>query len=112
MLAYYNGSIPDALVKVFPEIPFETSKFYRVFKQPKNYWANEQNQRKFFEDYARSQGHASVIPSQLSYGDIYKLKNASSVLRYYRQSVHEALQALYPEHFTKWKGQEMVMLTE
>eukprot|EP00026_Physarum_polycephalum_P000339 Phypoly_transcript_00339.p1 GENE.Phypoly_transcript_00339~~Phypoly_transcript_00339.p1 ORF type:complete len:1688 (+),score=210.60 Phypoly_transcript_00339:78-5141(+) len=101
MLAYYNGSIPDALAAVFPEISFEKSKFYLVLKKPKNYWADKDNQRKFFEECAKSQGHTSVIPSKLSYGDIYKYKNASSVLRYYNQSVHEALKVLYPAFFEK-----------
>ena len=42
----YNGNLPSMLSNVFPEIPWDITKFSKV---PKNTWKSSENYRKFLD---------------------------------------------------------------
>jgi hypothetical protein len=86
VLLYYNESIPDALITLFPEVSFDKSKFHvshsmcegagemvsgkgrerekiiNIFST-EVLWRDITNRRKFFENYAKDQRFDSLVPT-------------------------------------------------
>jgi len=94
-LRYYNGSVSGALKDVYPQLPWVLRRFKSL---PKNYWANHDNRKRFFDDMAEERGFDPLQAenwSSISRSAIRKQKGAAGVLEYY-ESISKALEAVYP----------------
>eukprot|EP00026_Physarum_polycephalum_P001288 Phypoly_transcript_01289.p1 GENE.Phypoly_transcript_01289~~Phypoly_transcript_01289.p1 ORF type:complete len:982 (+),score=115.84 Phypoly_transcript_01289:110-3055(+) len=94
-LSCYGRSLHAALEAVFPELNFDRRKFANALK-----WHDVGNRRKFFDDFAASQGFDPLLPQNW-----YSVKRRSftnefslgSVLTVYGGSLVKALLHNYPE---------------
>jgi hypothetical protein len=92
---HYNSSLYEALKKLFPEHDWKDEKFAKL---PQSYWKNENNQRKILEKIGRELGVRKLDDwYKISFQQFHKKKSAFVNL-YYKGSLIEALQQLYPKH--------------
>eukprot|EP00026_Physarum_polycephalum_P002518 Phypoly_transcript_02525.p1 GENE.Phypoly_transcript_02525~~Phypoly_transcript_02525.p1 ORF type:complete len:833 (+),score=92.99 Phypoly_transcript_02525:54-2552(+) len=97
ILGYYNGSLQKAVIDLFPEIRFETSKFDRF---PRKYWGSAQNRRVVFENFAKEKGFDPLSASgwyKVTMTDTKYTKGIRSVLNYYQDSLTNAVIHLFPD---------------
>lgn len=103
MLAQYGGNIAEAVSTIFNHLQFERNRFYKIIKVPsmflflsffpfillkrilliillENYWAEEANRRKFFEDFLATKRLTSFSLHQMYSSDIYKMKVIKSLI--------------------------------
>eukprot|EP00026_Physarum_polycephalum_P003969 Phypoly_transcript_03986.p1 GENE.Phypoly_transcript_03986~~Phypoly_transcript_03986.p1 ORF type:complete len:741 (+),score=114.71 Phypoly_transcript_03986:43-2265(+) len=59
ILNYYNSSIVNALIHVYPDIGLKQEGFDRM---PVGYWNSSHNQRNFFEKFASQKGFDPLLP--------------------------------------------------
>jgi len=97
VLNHYEGSFIKALTHLYPDIGLDTTKF-RVVRG--NHWADERNQKEFFDTYAKDNGFDPLVASNwysVTRQNILKCKGSSTVLTYYQGSFVKALAFLYPD---------------
>lgn len=92
---YYNGCLATALQQLYPEHPWDPFRFKVI---PKNYWDNEDNQRKYFERIGKELGVTKLDDWYNVSQDVVRRNKGSFILNKYNGSVFAALQKLYPEH--------------
>jgi len=86
-----------ALCELFPNIGIDEMKFPVL---PRNYWANANNQREFFVQFAIGNKFDPLVPTNwydVSRTQILSKKAARSVLAYYSNSFRKALLCLFPD---------------
>lgn len=59
-LFQYFPSLAEALKAVYPDVPWQPSKFVINGKTPHGFWSNVANQRGFFEEIAQDLGLEEV----------------------------------------------------
>jgi len=108
LLKYYEGSYIKALVKLYPELMLEKGNFFRSEKG----WKALANQRKFFDEFARSKNF-SPLDAEKWYSITNKeitTAGGGGLLKYYNLSHIKALVKIYPElnlkrrNFFKFEG--------
>eukprot|EP00026_Physarum_polycephalum_P000419 Phypoly_transcript_00420.p1 GENE.Phypoly_transcript_00420~~Phypoly_transcript_00420.p1 ORF type:complete len:1013 (+),score=147.72 Phypoly_transcript_00420:21-3059(+) len=97
LLRYFGGSLKQALLSVYPNIGLEDGKFFRVSQ---NYWADIENRKKFFENFARRKGfnprsvhHWHGIPPK----SLLPEKGGPAIFAHYSGSISTALREIYPD---------------
>eukprot|EP00026_Physarum_polycephalum_P001418 Phypoly_transcript_01419.p1 GENE.Phypoly_transcript_01419~~Phypoly_transcript_01419.p1 ORF type:complete len:980 (+),score=139.70 Phypoly_transcript_01419:131-3070(+) len=96
MLEYYEGSVVKALLDVYPNIGLDEEKFLITTRQ---YWQQEQNQRKFFDDFAHKHDFDPLSAASwytISRAAVTSEKGGTEVLSFY-DSLITALCHLYPD---------------
>jgi len=91
-----HGGFINALLKLYPEVPFDVSKFKRTAA---HYWDNSENRRKFLDAFAASQGFDPLVPEKwydVSYKDLTEVKGGWQVIKHHGTYV-KAITELYPE---------------
>lgn len=97
LLNRYNSSLSEALMAVYPEHPWDVSRFS---KKPQNYWASMENQRRYFEELGEKMCFAKGDYAQwysVTTQTIIK-HGGGALLSRYSYSVANALKAVFPEH--------------
>jgi len=95
LLHYYNGSHIKALVKLYPELMLKK----RNFLMSKMGWKDPENQRNFFDKFARSQNFNPMDAKKwysVTYNEIIRA-GGKGLLHYYNGSHLNALVKLYPK---------------
>jgi len=95
LLGYYNGSHIKALVKLYPELKLKKGNFLNSKKG----WKSLGNQRKFFDDFARSKNFNPLDSGNWYFITCKDVRRAggNGLLKYYNGSHVRALVKLYPE---------------
>eukprot|EP01027_Heterolobosea_sp_BB2_P018850 GEZU01026495.1.p1 GENE.GEZU01026495.1~~GEZU01026495.1.p1 ORF type:complete len:840 (+),score=185.05 GEZU01026495.1:594-3113(+) len=94
----YNGSLIRALQAIYPEHPWEASKFSSL---PRGFWRDIKNHRLVFDQAARELGIQQPEDWYSFNGEDLRNKNnaAYSLMNsHYGSSLIRALQVIYPEH--------------
>jgi len=95
ILAFYHRSLSKLLANVYPEHPWDLSRFA---KKPQRYWSSKENQRRFMDELALKlglgdlDGWYSVTVSRLAH------LGAARILTLYGNSLSKLLAAVYPDH--------------
>eukprot|EP00026_Physarum_polycephalum_P001081 Phypoly_transcript_01082.p1 GENE.Phypoly_transcript_01082~~Phypoly_transcript_01082.p1 ORF type:complete len:1032 (+),score=114.94 Phypoly_transcript_01082:178-3273(+) len=95
VVPYYGGSMKKTLLDVFPDIGFNKSKFGKFDK----YWADVENQMRFFKQYAAQHGFDPLVPENwysANLDDLANQKGARSIMVYYGASCIKALAHIFP----------------
>eukprot|EP00026_Physarum_polycephalum_P001621 Phypoly_transcript_01623.p1 GENE.Phypoly_transcript_01623~~Phypoly_transcript_01623.p1 ORF type:complete len:1048 (-),score=160.89 Phypoly_transcript_01623:116-2998(-) len=90
----YHGTLPDALIDLFPNIGLEKSRFLNLYA-----WHKQENRKRFFETYAKAHNFDPKIPDNWysrSREDILSVSGAGGVLSYHSGSYIKALVDLFP----------------
>jgi len=93
-----HGSIINALAVLYPEHSWNSVKFVH---KSRHYWKDKKNQLKFLEDFAKQN---NVLKKDDWYGissSQVRQAGGTVLLRYYNNSLLQALREIYPDHF--WK---------
>jgi len=94
VLNYHKGSYITALIKLYPELKLK-KKFFSHAR-----WRAPQLQRKFFDEFAKSNGFDPLDENQwysVTSKQINRAGGGSAILKYYKGSHIAALIKLYPE---------------
>jgi len=97
ILKLYGGTLSKLLPSVYPNHPWDVSKFS---VKPRKYWSFIENQRKFMDDLGGKfgikdlDGWYSISTKQME-------SSGASLLRKYDGSLSKLLRTLYPNH--KWE---------
>jgi len=100
LLSYYNGSHIRALGKLYPELKENLLLFKEGWKAP-------ENQRKFFDEFARSKKFNPMDPENwysVTRNDIQRAGGSSLLNNYFNGSHVKALVKLYPELMLKMEN--------
>lgn len=95
ILKHYNKSMATAMQALFPEMALDLSRFGKV---PQNYWTDEENRKRFFQQVADIEGfpiHDLSRWSSISSRSLYRFKGARAVLGYHNNSVTKAISDLF-----------------
>jgi len=95
--SYYDGSLPQALMNLYPELEFNTQKFKLSSRET---WADPPIQRKFFDELADLKGFDPLNIGkwyQISSQDVLKKKGGFNIMKHHNGSFENALTTLYPE---------------
>jgi len=88
----YSGSIARALMVIYPDLPWDQSKF----PKPKKYWDNPMNRRQFFDDLAKKLNIVDYS-DWLRYRTEDIVRNGGQgVLNKYSSSLFRALSSVFP----------------
>jgi hypothetical protein len=99
---YHNNSLPYALEALYPEHKWDIFRFASL---PKGFWTIEDNQREFLTRIGRELGVKEL-------DDWYKVprkeaqQRATFIFDYYKGSLFQALQKLYPHH--NWNADKFI----
>eukprot|EP00026_Physarum_polycephalum_P001437 Phypoly_transcript_01438.p1 GENE.Phypoly_transcript_01438~~Phypoly_transcript_01438.p1 ORF type:complete len:1047 (+),score=162.81 Phypoly_transcript_01438:248-3388(+) len=96
VLYQFKGSIVKALMRVYPDIGLDESKFLKVRQ---NYWSSD-NKRKFLSAYAKKRDFDPLVPENwyfISSQELLTEKGGLSVLREYGNQVSAAVIDLFPD---------------
>jgi len=99
LLDYYNGSHIKALMKLYPELVLKKENFFKSNKG----WKASENQRKFFDGFAKSQKFNPLDAEKwysVTHNEIIRA-GGGTLLNYYNGSHIKALVKLYPELMLK-----------
>eukprot|EP00026_Physarum_polycephalum_P006810 Phypoly_transcript_06862.p1 GENE.Phypoly_transcript_06862~~Phypoly_transcript_06862.p1 ORF type:complete len:562 (+),score=109.53 Phypoly_transcript_06862:93-1688(+) len=97
LLHKHNDSLIRALFAIYPEIGLDAGKFKSI---PANYWANPDNRKKFFVDYAKERGFDPEIPENwysVELSDLRKKKGSAGLTKIHKGSLKAALNATFPD---------------
>eukprot|EP00026_Physarum_polycephalum_P001339 Phypoly_transcript_01340.p1 GENE.Phypoly_transcript_01340~~Phypoly_transcript_01340.p1 ORF type:complete len:1070 (+),score=142.73 Phypoly_transcript_01340:227-3436(+) len=97
IMGVYDGNLPNALKKLFPEVSFDRSRFVRLSR--KHYWCDLENQRKFFRSYARIKGFLPNKPENwydIQPSEIINRRGGKALLRHYGGNLRKALMRVFP----------------
>eukprot|EP00026_Physarum_polycephalum_P001348 Phypoly_transcript_01349.p1 GENE.Phypoly_transcript_01349~~Phypoly_transcript_01349.p1 ORF type:complete len:1107 (+),score=164.22 Phypoly_transcript_01349:191-3322(+) len=92
---YYKGNFVTALVELFSDLPFDSSKF--LF--PPKFWVNVENRRKFLAELAAQKGFDPEKAENwysLSQSDLVDKKGMSEFLGVYNWDLGKAITSLFP----------------
>jgi len=95
VLVRYNGSIVKALLSLFPNVGLDKRKLH----VPDKFWANSNNQRRFFITFAKERNFDPLVAENWyteTPESIVNSKGARSLLAYHGGSVTKALSTLFP----------------
>eukprot|EP00026_Physarum_polycephalum_P000389 Phypoly_transcript_00389.p1 GENE.Phypoly_transcript_00389~~Phypoly_transcript_00389.p1 ORF type:complete len:1231 (+),score=194.32 Phypoly_transcript_00389:52-3744(+) len=105
ILSYYNSSISQALLDLFPNIGLDEYKFATI---PKHYWKDKENRKRYLEGFAKAQGFDPRVPENwyplpkenliysMQNGKIVNIKGSKQILEHHG-SMGKALADLFPE---------------
>jgi len=97
LLAYYNGSLANAIVATFPDFHWDLKEFGRA---PRNYWSSRENQRSFMVALGKKLGFkdGDMFPwYQISHRTLNE-NGGSGCLEKYNGSIPALLAAVFSEH--------------
>jgi len=97
MLQQYKGSISKALVKVYPELNWDPSKFLKS----RNYWLDLNNHQAFLEKLAKKLNITNLTDWYKATTNDVLANGGAPLLNYYQGSLTKALAAIYPD--IPWK---------
>eukprot|EP00026_Physarum_polycephalum_P003064 Phypoly_transcript_03073.p1 GENE.Phypoly_transcript_03073~~Phypoly_transcript_03073.p1 ORF type:complete len:492 (+),score=39.24 Phypoly_transcript_03073:901-2376(+) len=96
VLSYYQGSLRKALFSLYPNIGLDQSKF----ALPRHYWADKQNQRNFFVQFAFERALDPLLPETwypVKVRPLVDSKGSATLLHQYKGSFVKALVDLFPD---------------
>eukprot|EP00026_Physarum_polycephalum_P006164 Phypoly_transcript_06205.p1 GENE.Phypoly_transcript_06205~~Phypoly_transcript_06205.p1 ORF type:complete len:493 (+),score=80.24 Phypoly_transcript_06205:134-1480(+) len=102
ILSYHNKSISAALLDLFPDIGLKRERFS---VSPSKHWQEMGNRKKFFEDFAHSNGfdpHIARNWTNERRSKIVSQKGAKGILHYYSGNVRKALAHVFPNIGISW----------
>jgi len=92
LLNRYGNSLVKALQTIYPE------QDWSLMYKARGYWNNQENHRKFFDDYALKNG---IVKFEDWYNVTHKdliRSGGGTILKKNGDSLHKALKTIYPEH--------------
>eukprot|EP00026_Physarum_polycephalum_P001342 Phypoly_transcript_01343.p1 GENE.Phypoly_transcript_01343~~Phypoly_transcript_01343.p1 ORF type:complete len:974 (+),score=101.70 Phypoly_transcript_01343:154-3075(+) len=96
VLFYYQGSVIDALLHVFPEIGLVKKEFA---SRPRNYWSDESNRKRHFIEFAREKRFDPLVAQNwysVTKQAFMAFKGSCSALLHYNNNLGKALIQLFP----------------
>lgn len=95
-----NSHLRTLFQSVLPHLPWNVNRFVTV---PKNHWKSIANQRKMFDEI----GNALEVTSpddwySVTIEKVLRVEGSGGLLVTYKNSLSDALKAIYPEH--EWKS--------
>jgi len=104
ILALYSNSLSQLLATVYPNHPWDLSKFS---KRPLNYWSSIDNQRKFMDELGAKIGIRSEDDFDKWYEqsvDLFQGNGGYGLLAHYNMNLPKLLAAVYPNFdWQLWK---------
>jgi len=101
LLTLYGNSLSKLLATVYPDHPWDVSKF--AFK-PQNFWPSLQNQKRFVDDLGKKIGIHSEADFEKWYEvspRLFQEHGGKSLTERYRHSLPRLFAAVYPDY--KWQ---------
>lgn len=98
----FDGSVVSALKTCFPDHKWQVWKFAKV---PQGWWADQANQRLFFEEAGEELGVGKLDDWYgVSRRQLVNVSGVSLLVDFYKNNLFLALSAVFPEHrWLPWK---------
>jgi len=98
ILTYYKGSLPKLLAAVYPDYPWDISRFS---KRPQRYWSSMKNQKSFVDELGKKIGIHSEADFERWYeqsDDLFRENRGAGLLVLYNYDIPKLLATIYPNY--------------